>query len=164
MLKPLVAATLAAGTILTPVVTAAPALAACPVEYDYSFSSITDIFYRDPNKTLIIYPGVTGSITVSSGHSWSGTIGGSLETSVSAFIASAKTTVSASVTYTRTTDVAYGGSWTNTTSSAKWLAFGSSGKSFRWQYGHTTPTCGWTTTSSGSAQLSVNSTPAVKHQ
>ena len=164
MFSKILAVSTLASAVLVPIATATPAFAGCAPDAGYSFSSVQSIFYRDPQKTITVYPGVTGSITAAAGTSWSGAISGTLKTSVSAFIASVDVSVQTTITYTRTTTVTVGGSYYNNTTSPRWLALGTSGRSMHWSYGYYAATCNYVQQSSGTANLSNDGTPAVAHQ
>lgn len=135
---------------------AAPAIAttdSCPPDYAYTWSSTSS------NKIdLVPYStapgGHTLSITLTAGASISIQIGGSLETSQSILIASAKESINASITGTLTASVSYGDSWT-VPSNASYgeLHAGANRYYSHWSYGHYSPSCTWVVTSTGTANM-----------
>ena len=142
-----------AALIAAVVAVPSPALASCPPDAGYTWSGTTGS-HRDMVPSVWGDGGVTISITLTIGSSASATVGGSLQTTESVLIASAQETISASITQTMTATVAYSGSWT-VPSTASWgeLHAGASSYSSHWAYGHYSPTCVWTVTSSGTANM-----------
>lgn len=136
---------------------------ACPSKHFYSVSNSLGRFVRDSRKTVYGQPGVTLSVSAEKGTQWSGTVGGSVEGDVGFILASAKATVSASVTYSKTTTVALGGVWTVPAGkNLGWLALGSQGYVMSWEYGENTPQCRYSRIRGGSASLPALS-PVIGH-
>jgi len=125
----------------------------CSPDYGYTWSN-TSGSHLDMVSSVWGDGGITLNITITQGSSASATIGGSLETSESVLVASAQETISASIAQTITASVSYGGSWT-VPSSASWgeLHAGATSYDSQWAYGHFTPSCVWTVTSSGTANM-----------
>lgn len=127
---------------------------ACPPDNTYSVSGAAGAFVPDNSKKVYGASGVNLQISVDSGHSWSGTIGGSVGGDVNFIVAEADTSVNASITYTKTTTAHMGGSWTvPSNQSSGWLALGSKGFTMHWQYAGYTGGCAWRVIRSGSASL-----------
>lgn len=135
----------------------------CPPDPGYAFSNVKSTFVGDPSKTVYGASGVTLTLSVASGHTWTGTIGGSIKGEVSAIVAGAEASINASISYAKTTTVTLGGSWTVPANMADgWLALGSKGYSFHWEYGSTNGACKWIVSRSGNAKLPAMS-PYIAH-
>jgi hypothetical protein len=144
----------ALGVALVPPVLASDAQPmGCIPEYFYEWSN-TSGSHKDMVSSVWGDGGITLGIAITQGTSTSATIGGSLETSESILIASAKETISASITQTITATVTYSGSWT-VPANASWgeLHAGATTYYSHWTYGHTTPSCTFQVTSSGTANM-----------
>jgi hypothetical protein len=136
---------------------------ACPTTNFYSVSNALGTFVPDTKKKVYGQAGVTLTVTAENGTEWSGTIGGSVEGDASFIIASAKATVDGSISYTKTTTVSLGGSWTVPSSQKLgWLALGSQGYVMSWQYGSNTAQCKYEEIRGGSATLPAMA-PVVGH-
>jgi hypothetical protein len=125
----------------------------CAPDYNYSWSNTSsNKFDMVPYATAP--GGHTLSITLTAGASVSITIGGSLETSQSVLIASAKESINASITGTLTASVSYSDSWT-VPSGASYGELHAGAKRYfsHWSYGHDTPACTWLVTSTGNANM-----------
>jgi hypothetical protein len=115
-------------------------------------SNAVGTFVPDDSKKVYGASGVTLSISVDAGHSWSGTVGGSVSSDIDFIVASAQASISTSITYTKTTTTHIGGSWTvPSNQSTGWLALGSRGYSMHWQYAGYTASCGYRVIRSGGA-------------
>jgi hypothetical protein len=129
----------------------------------YETSSPSSRFVGDAAKTVYGASGVTLSLSVSSGTSWSGTLTGTISGDESGIMLSAQQSISASVTYSKTTTVSLGGSWTvPSNQSSGWLALGSMGYHFNWAYVHENGNCTVSTIRSGVATLPAQS-PFIDH-
>ncbi|MFC9635084.1 hypothetical protein ACFTY8_39000 [Streptomyces mirabilis] len=135
----------------------------CPPDPGFSFSSVKGTFVGDKSKTVYGQSGVTLSVSVAKGHTWTGTITASAKLSESYLIASAEESISGSISYAKTTTVTLGGSWTvPKTQKEGWLALGSQGYSFGWQYGSYNGACRWIVSNHGTAKLPAKS-PFIAH-
>lgn len=137
--------------------------AGCPPDPGYSFKKVKSTFVADKKKTVYGASGVRLTLSVAKGHMWTGTIGGALKGEAKAIVAAAEVTVNASIAYTKTTTVTLGGSWTVPAKKRDgWLALGSKGYSFSWEYGSTNGACKWKASRSGTAKLPAMS-PYIAH-
>jgi hypothetical protein len=135
----------------------------CPPDPWYSTWASYGKFIVDPDKQVYGQSGVTLSISASSGTTFSGTVGGSVSGDIDAIIASASATINTSITYSKTTTVTLGGSWTVPASqSVGWLALGSQGYGMNWAYYEYTAPCGVRTIRSGTANLPALA-PVIGH-
>jgi hypothetical protein len=120
-------------------------------------------FVADSGKKVYGASGTTLSISAASGTTWSGSVSGSGKISESAIIFSADESFSASISYSKTTTVSLGGSWTvPKTESSGWLTLGSMGYSMKWNTGETTGNCTWDSFGSGTAVLPAQA-PFIDH-
>jgi len=101
-------------------------------------------------------PGTPLSVSMSSGHSWAGSVGGSGTFDISAIVASAQASVNASVTYTTdaSTTVTVG-PWTVPTDQSAWgwVAIGSMQYTMPWYKYVQLSTCAFDQLGSGRASL-----------
>ncbi|MGQ5634255.1 MULTISPECIES: hypothetical protein [unclassified Streptomyces] len=135
----------------------------CPPDAGFSFSNVKGTFVRDPSKTVYGQSGVTLSVSVAKGHTWTGTITYSAKLSESILIASAEETISGSISYAKTTTVTLGGSWQVPKNQKDgWLALGSKGYSFNWEHGSYNGGCKWIVSNHGTARLPATS-PYIAH-
>jgi hypothetical protein len=135
----------------------------CPPDNTYSVSGATGTFVPDTSKRVYGQSGVTLSLTASRGTEWSGTVGGSVSGDVGIIVAKAQATIETSITYSKTTTVDLGGSWTvPSNQSSGWLALGSQGFSMHWQYAGYTASCQYRVIRSGTAVLPAFS-PYIGH-
>lgn len=136
----------------------------CPPDLTTTVSNGKAAFVRDSHKTVYGDSGVTLSLSVAKGHTWTGTFTYSGQLEESMIIASAKETYSASISYAKTTTVTLGGSWKVPKSQKSgWLALGSQGYSMKWKTTRTKGNCsGEETLGSGTAKLPAKS-PYIKH-
>ncbi|MEU6220113.1 hypothetical protein ABZ845_21730 [Streptomyces sp. NPDC047022] len=136
----------------------------CP--YDgpsVSLSNVKSTFVGDKSKTVYGQSGVTLSVSVAKGHTWTGTFTYSAKLSQSIIIESAEESISGSVSYAKTTTVTLGGTWKVPNNQRDgWLALGSKGYSFNWDYGSLNGGCKWISTSHGTAKLPALS-PYIAH-
>jgi hypothetical protein len=135
----------------------------CPPDPGFAFSSVKSTFVGDKSKTVYGQSGITLSVSVAKGHTWTGTLTSATKVSASVLVASAEETISGSISYAKTTTVTLGGSW-KVPSNQKdgWLALGSKGYSFNWQYGSTNGACKWISSNHGTARLPALS-PYIAH-
>ncbi|MFF2524149.1 hypothetical protein [Streptomyces liangshanensis] len=135
----------------------------CPPDPGYSFSSVKSTFVGDKSKTVYGQSGITLSVSVAKGHTWTGTFTSATKVSASAIVASAEETISGSISYAKTTTVTLGGSWKVPANQADgWLALGSKGYSFNWQYGSYNGGCKWIASNHGTAKFPALS-PYIAH-
>ncbi|REH43691.1 hypothetical protein BCF44_109234 [Kutzneria buriramensis] len=135
----------------------------CPPDNTYSVSNAVGAFVPDAAKKVYGQSGVTLSINAAAGTTWTGTVGGSASGDIDAIIASAQATVSSSISWSKTTTVTLGGSWTVPSSQKTgWLALGSQGYSMHWQVAGYTGGCVYKVLRSGSAALPAL-TPMLAH-
>ncbi|MFS4092384.1 hypothetical protein [Streptomyces sp. AF1A] len=135
----------------------------CPPDPGFSFSKVKSTFVGDKSKTVYGASGVTLSVSVAKGHTWTGTVTYSAKLSESMLIASAEESISGSISYAKTTTVTLGGSWKVPASQRDgWLALGSKGYSFNWQYGSYNGGCKWIVSNHGTAKLPALS-PYIAH-
>jgi hypothetical protein len=136
----------------------------CAPDPGYSVSQVSSSFIRDPSKTVYGHPGVTLTVSVAKGHTWTGTITGTAKGQYGAIVVSAELSVSASISYARTTTVTLGGSWKVPKSQRLgWLALGSEGYRMRWTHGsHLGAACHWVVDDSGTARLPARA-PVIGH-
>ncbi|MFJ5531642.1 hypothetical protein [Streptomyces sp. NPDC093261] len=128
-----------------------------------SITNVKGTFVRDNDETVYGQSGVTLSVSVAKGHTLTGTVTYSAKLSQSIIIESAEETVGGSVSYAKTTTVTLGGTW-KVPSNQKdgWLALGSKGYSFNWDYGSLNGGCKWHSISHGTAKLPALS-PYIAH-
>jgi hypothetical protein len=135
----------------------------CPPDPGFSFSSVKGTFVGDKSKTVYGQSGVTLSVAVAKGHTWTGTFTYSTKMGISYLIASADVNISSSISYAKTTTVTLGGSWKVPANQKDgWLALGSKGYSFNWQYGSYNGGCKWIVSNHGTAKLPATS-PYIAH-
>lgn len=135
----------------------------CQPDLTTDVSGAVGSFVPDSGKRVYGAAGTTLTISAAAGTTWSGTIGGSGSVDESAIILSAVQTVSASISYSKTTTVSLGGSWTVPKGdSSGWLALGSMGYSMKWSTGEYNGNCTWRTLGSGTASLPAES-PFIDH-
>ena len=135
----------------------------CPPNTLYDTSNPIGTFVGDPAKTVYGASGVTLSLSSASGTTWSGTVSNATQGDISLIVIEAKDTVSASVSYSKTTTVALGGSWTVPSSQKSgWLALGSEGYHMNWSVSQENGNCTTTLLRSGTANLPAES-PFIDH-
>ncbi|MGW3067777.1 hypothetical protein ACWDA8_30915 [Streptomyces sp. NPDC001130] len=135
----------------------------CPPDPGFRFYNVKSTFVGDPKKTVYGDPGITLSVSVAEGHTWTGTITYSAKLSESVLIASAEESISGSISYAKTTTVTLGGSWVVPKNQRQgWLALGSKGYSFNWERGSTNGGCKWIVSNHGTAKLPALS-PYIAH-
>ncbi|MEU7381204.1 MULTISPECIES: hypothetical protein [unclassified Streptomyces] len=135
----------------------------CPPDPSFSFTSVKSTFVGDKSKTVYGQSGVTLSVSVAKGHTWTGTVTYSAKLSESILVASAEETISGSISYAKTTTVALSGSWKVPASQKDgWLALGSKGYSFNWERGSYNGGCKWIVSNHGTAKLPALS-PYIAH-
>lgn len=126
----------------------------------YSVGSATPRFTAaSPLYEFVGPPGTPLTVSMTQGHSWSGTIGGSGEFDISAIVASAKATVSASLTYTTDASTTLKvGPWTVPTDQSRWgwVAIGSVQYTMPWYEYTQLPRCTFEEVASGTASLPTN--------
>lgn len=101
-------------------------------------------------------PGTPLSVSMQRGTSWSGTVGGSGQFDISAIVASAKATVSGSITYTTDSSATLTvGPWTVPTNQSRWgwVAIGSTQYRMNWYKYVQLSTCAFEKLGSGIASL-----------
>ena len=120
-------------------------------------------FVADSGKKVYGASGTTLSISAGSGTTWSGSVSGSGKISESAVVFAADESFSASISYSKTTTVSLGGSWTvPKNESSGWLALGAMGYYMKWSTGETTGNCTWHSFGSGTATLPAEA-PFIDH-
>ncbi|MET8982532.1 hypothetical protein ABZX85_43840 [Streptomyces sp. NPDC004539] len=135
----------------------------CPPDPTFSFSNVKSTFVGDKSKTVYGQSGVTLSVSVAKGHTWTGTISYAAKLSESILVASAEETISGSISYAKTTTVTLGGTWKVPANQKDgWLALGSKGYSFKWQRGSYNGACKWIVSNHGTAKLPALS-PYIAH-
>jgi hypothetical protein len=122
---------------------AAAAPARCLAADSYSYSNV-----RASHVTVIPYvqgdPGHTLSIQISAGTTIQASLTGTATGGISAVVAGAQTSVSASLSVAMTASVTYGDSWTVPTNVHHgYLDVGASSDAMTWKHGYYTPTCTW---------------------
>lgn len=137
---------------------------ACPPDVSTTVTNARGAFVGDKSKTVYGDSGVTLSLSVAKGHTWTGTFTYSGTFEESAIIASAKETVGGSISYAKTTTVTLSGSWKVPASQRSgWLALGSQGYTMNWKTTRTRGNCqGEETIGHGTAKLPAKS-PYIKH-
>ncbi|MEU0033126.1 hypothetical protein [Streptomyces sp. NPDC006333] len=135
----------------------------CPPDPSISITKVKSMFVGDKSKTVYGQSGVTLSVSVAKGHTWTGTITYASKLSESIIVASAEETISGSISYAKTTTVTLGGSWKVPASQKDgWLALGSKGYSFNWERGSYNGGCKWIVSNHGTAKLPALS-PYIAH-
>ncbi|MGW1811322.1 hypothetical protein [Streptomyces sp. NPDC002078] len=135
----------------------------CPPDPGFSFSNVKSTFVGDKSKAVYGQSGVTLSVSVAKGHAWTGTATYSAKLSESFLVASAEESTNGSISYAKTTTVTLGGSWVVPKSQkGGWLAVGSKGYSFDWQYGSYNGGCKWIVSNHGTAKFPALS-PYIAH-
>ncbi|MBY8342951.1 hypothetical protein LXH13_20305 [Streptomyces spinosirectus] len=135
----------------------------CPPDPGFRFHNVKSTFVGDKSKTVYGQSGVTLSVSVAKGHTWTGTISYAVKLSESILVSSAEETISGSISYAKTTTVTLGGSWKVPASKRDgWLALGSKGYSFKWERGSTNGGCKWIVSNHGTAKLPALS-PYIAH-
>ncbi|MGW5432140.1 hypothetical protein ACWET9_33840 [Streptomyces sp. NPDC004059] len=135
----------------------------CPPDPGFRFYHVKSTFVNDKAKTVYGQSGVTLSVSVAKGHTWTGTFTYAAKLSESVLVAAAEETISGSISYAKTTTVTLGGSWTVPASQRDgWLALGSKGYSFNWERGSTNGGCKWIVSNHGTAKLPALS-PYIAH-
>jgi hypothetical protein len=137
---------------------------ACAPDVSTTVSKSKSAFIPDNGKKVYGDSGVTLSLSVASGHTWTGSVSGTGEVDESAVVIAAKESVSASISYAKTTTVTLGGSWTVPASQSQgWFALGSQGFQMSWKRTRTKGDCsGEQTLGSGTAKLPAKS-PYLAH-
>jgi hypothetical protein len=126
----------------------------CPADPTVSISTVKSKFVGDKSKTVYGQSGVTLSVSVAKGHTWTGTITSATKVSASIIVASAEETISGSISYAKTTTVTLGGTWKVPANQKDgWLALGSKGYSFNWERGSYNGGCKWIVSNHGTAKL-----------
>ncbi|MEV1062875.1 hypothetical protein [Streptomyces sp. NPDC050263] len=126
----------------------------CPPDPAISITKVKSTFVGDKSKTVYGQSGVTLSVSVAKGHTWTGTITYAAKLSESIIVASAEETISGSISYAKTTTVTLGGTWKVPASQKDgWLALGSKGYSFNWERGSYNGGCKWIVSNHGTARL-----------
>ncbi len=135
----------------------------CPPDPGFRFYNVKSTFVGDKSKTVYGQSGVTLSVSVAKGHTWTGTVTYSVKLSESILVASAEETISGSISYAKTTTVTLSGTWKVPASQKDgWLALGSKGYSFNWERGSTNGGCKWIVSNHGTAKLPALS-PYIAH-
>ncbi|GAA2300081.1 hypothetical protein GCM10010234_48550 [Streptomyces hawaiiensis] len=135
----------------------------CPPDPGFRFYNVKSTFVGDKSKTVYGQSGVTLSVSVAKGHTWTGTFTYAAKLSESVLVASAEETISGSISYAKTTTVTLSGSWKVPASQKDgWLALGSKGYSFKWERGSTNGGCKWIVSNHGTAKLPALS-PYIAH-
>ncbi|MFJ8005588.1 hypothetical protein [Streptomyces fagopyri] len=135
----------------------------CPPDPSISITKAKSVFVGDKSKTVYGQSGVTLSVSVAKGHTWTGTVTYAAKISESIIVASAEETFGGSVSYAKTTTVTLGGSWKVPASQRDgWLALGSKGYSFSWEKGSYNGGCKWIVSNHGTAKLPALS-PYIAH-
>jgi len=116
--------------------------------YAYVGRSITHIDWYRAYGTK----GLPLTVTINSGSSITGTIGGQVSGDIGAILAGAKAQVDASIALTKTVSASASTTWTVPTASG-WLAVGALTQSGNWQYGNYDCTGRWVVQRSGSYAL-----------
>jgi hypothetical protein len=149
---------------LAPVASAATAQPnSCPPDNQYSVSNALGTFVPDNDKKVYGATGVTLSLSVAAGTSWTGSVGGSVSGDISLIVAAAQMSVNGSISYSKSTTVNLGGSWTvPANQQSGWLALGSQGYSMHWQLAGYTATCAYRIIRQGGATLPAL-TPFINH-
>jgi len=126
----------------------------CQSDPTVSITNAKSTFVRDKDKTVYGQSGVTLSISVAVGHTTTGTFTYAAKLSESIIVASAEETLGGSVSWSKTTTVALGGTWKVPSSQNDgWLALGSKGYSFNWERGSYNGGCKWIVSNHGTAKL-----------
>jgi hypothetical protein len=135
----------------------------CPPDPSVSITKVKSVFVGDKSKTVYGQSGITLSVSVAKGHTWTGTFTYAFKLDESIIVASAEETISGSVSYAKTTTVALGGSWKVPASQRDgWLALGSKGYSFNWERGSYNGGCKWIVSNHGTAKFPALS-PYIAH-
>lgn len=135
----------------------------CGEDPGYSITGAKGTFVPDNGKKVYGGPDVTLSISAASGTSWSGTVTEATQADIGFIVAEAKETISAGISYSKTTTVTLGGSWKVPSNvSSGWLALGSEGYTMGWYYGYYNDNCTFVKTKSGTATLPSES-PFIQH-
>lgn len=116
--------------------------------YSYVGRSITHIDHYRATGTQ----GMLLTVSVNSGVTLTGSVGGQVSGDLSAIIAGAKAQVDASIALSKTVGASASASWTVPTASG-WLAVGATAQSGNWQYGYFDCTGRWVVQRSGSYRL-----------
>lgn len=126
----------------------------CPPDPAITKTNAKSTFVGDKSKTVYGQSGVTLSVSVAKGHTWTGTITYAAKIEESIIVASAEETWGGSVSYAKTTTVTLSGSWKVPASQKDgWLALGSKGYSFNWERGSYNGACKWIVSNHGTAKL-----------
>lgn len=135
----------------------------CPPDPSVQITKVKSTFVGDSSKTVYGQSGITLSVSVAKGHTWTGTITYAAKLSESIIVESAEETISGSISYAKTTTVSLGGTWKVPASQSDgWLALGSKGYSFNWERGSYNGGCKWIISNHGSAKLPALS-PYIAH-
>ncbi|MFG2939687.1 hypothetical protein [Streptomyces sp. NPDC048282] len=135
----------------------------CPPDPSVSITKVKSTFVGDKSKTVYGQSGITLSVSVAKGHTWTGIITYAFKLSESIIVASAEETITPSVSYAKTTTVSLSGSWKVPASQKDgWLALGSKGYSFNWERGSYNGGCKWIVSNHGTAKLPALS-PYIAH-
>jgi len=135
-------------------------LACSPSSPIYSVSAPAPVWWSagQPYQTYGA-SGITIQIDITTGHTWSGTIGGSGSFDISDIVTNAKASVNASITYTTESTITKNGKYTVPSQWAwGWLAFGSSEYNINWTEYVRDSSCSLVTMASGTGHLPVVNT------
>lgn len=107
-----------------------------------------------PSKSTFGPSGVRITVSVTSGYSYSGSIGGSGSFDISAIVAKAQATISAAISYTNSTSVSQSASYVVPSDWAwGWLAYGSAEYNISWTEYLRRESCSLVEVASGSGHL-----------
>ncbi|MGW1915661.1 hypothetical protein ACWCQS_34255 [Streptomyces sp. NPDC002076] len=135
----------------------------CPPDPTVSITKVKSTFVGDKSEWVSGQSGVTLSLSVAKGHTWTGTISYAAKLSESIIVESAEETISGSISYAKTTTVTLGGAWKVPANQRDgWLALGSKGYSFNWERGSYNGGCKWIVSNHGTAKLPALS-PCIAH-